>query len=359
MISSLRLYESLLLLALRDPKGGFAAAGTLPHGVASAILAELALAGRIRFEDTKWSVLVRVSDSRLTGEPLMDQWLEKIRASRKDHAVTTWVNRIRATPRLMHRIAERLWHAGRLRREERTLLLFFNTHVYTVGYPSEQKELIDHLRGLVREDRVLSPKESALVALASRCGVLSRHFTRTELGDRRKRIDQMVKSQPFVTAPGATSSTQVVTVTARLIVLMAAFLYASVPLAAQSPTMRERVIGTWRVVAIEDWTPAGELTKPFGDRPTGYLMYDQSGRMSVQLQATCPDSTQRNAMACNGYSAYFGRFTVDDAMGVIVHHVEGALQPMLDSEPRPFRLAGDSLIFGEPNRWRRVFLRVR
>ena len=147
--------------------------------------------------------------------------------------------------------------------------------------------------------------------------------------------------------------------TARLILLVATFLAAGAPLAGQTASMRERLIGTWRLVAIEDWDPAGELTRPFGDRPTGYLMYDQSGRMSVQLQGTCPDSTQRNAMACNGFAAYFGRFTVDEAKGVIIHHVEGALQPMLDNESRPFRLAGDSLIFGEPNRWRRVFLRVR
>ncbi len=33
-------------------------------------------------------------------------------------------------------------------------------------------------------------------------------------------------------------------------------------------------------------------------------------------------------------------------------------EPMLNDEPRPFRIAGDSLVFGEAGRWRRVFLRV-
>jgi hypothetical protein len=68
-------------------------------------------------------------------------------------------------------------------------------------------------------------------------------------------------------------------------------------------------------------------------------MYDASGAVSAQLmrreQAPFRDEDWRNATdeekagAWSGYFAYFGTFTVDEAAGAVIHHVEGSAFPNL------------------------------
>ena len=45
----------------------------------------------------------------------------------------------------------------------------------------------------------------------------------------------------------------------------------------------EKFIGAWRLVAFEEEGPDGELIHPYGKDATGLLIYDPSGRMSVQI----------------------------------------------------------------------------
>jgi Lipocalin-like domain len=80
--------------------------------------------------------------------------------------------------------------------------------------------------------------------------------------------------------------------------------------------LAKRLIGTWRLVDIVD-----DKGKPArGPNPTGYIHYDLSGIMSVQIQ---PDwerpkfsfgkSTPEQAKAAlEGYTAYFGTYLVDE-----------------------------------------------
>ncbi|MEX2283275.1 MAG: GPP34 family phosphoprotein [Gemmatimonadota bacterium] len=199
MIGELRLHEALLLLALRDQKGGFGNASLLGNGLAGAILIELVLAGRIRIEKNKRSTVVRVVDERLTGEPIMDIWLSQMRSAKKEATVGTWLTRIAGTRKLADRIAERLWHSGLLRREARSFLVFDYT-VFVLGYPSIKQKLVDRLRRLIRENNEPAAAESALVAMASRSGVLSAYFDRQERRMHRTRIQQMIKAEPVVRA---------------------------------------------------------------------------------------------------------------------------------------------------------------
>jgi hypothetical protein len=199
MIAELRIHEALLLLALRDQKGGFSNAPLLGNGLAGAILIELVLAGRIKIEKKKRWSFVRVVDERLTGEPVMDIWLSQMRAARKEAAVATWLTRIAGTRKLVDRIAERLWHSGVLRREARSFLVF-DYNVFVLGYPSSKQKVVDKLRRLIRETSEPSAAEAALVAVASRSGVLSAYFDRQERRTRRKHIQQLIQGQPVVSA---------------------------------------------------------------------------------------------------------------------------------------------------------------
>jgi len=72
-----------------------------------------------------------------------------------------------------------------------------------------------------------------------------------------------------------------------------------------------------------------------GKTPTGYLIYDSSGHMAVQLMRLDRSTTidcgasgpapSDNSQSVNGYDAYFGRYTIDEASHTVTHHLEGAL----------------------------------
>ena len=141
-------------------------------------------------------------------------------------------------------------------------------------------------------------------------------------------------------------------------------------------TVQKQLIGTWKIVAFEDrkdeHDPNSEWTYPYGNNPKGYLVYDNTGHVMIQIMKT-PHSppfvsgddekptAEEMKNAFTGYVAYFGTYTVDAAKSVVIHHVEGSLKPSFigTDQPRPFILAGDRLIIGDGKTWRRVLERVK
>jgi hypothetical protein len=116
------------------------------------------------------------------------------------------------------------------------------------------------------------------------------------------------------------------------------------------------LVGTWRVERMVDTDASGKATYPYGERPKGYIVYDPTGRLHVQVMrtpalppfASGDDSDGSDAevrAAYRGYVAYFGTYRVDANKGVVVHQVEGSLMPGYTGtdQPRPFRIEGDVL----------------
>lgn len=144
---------------------------------------------------------------------------------------------------------------------------------------------------------------------------------------------------------------------------------------AESPSnnLRKQLIGTWRLVSYEDrGDPNGAWTYRFGKNPKGYVIYDETGHVAIQIMKTPPPPkfasgddakpTPEEALAVySSYTAYFGTYTVDEAKHIVTHHVEGALRPSYigTDQERPFELSGDRLIIGDQKTWRRVLERVR
>ena len=103
--------------------------------------------------------------------------------------------------------------------------------------------------------------------------------------------------------------------------------------------VRNQFIGVWRLVSCERTREDGRVDFPYGDDPLGRISYDEAGRMSAQLMrrgrrttvgpgmnlATAGEEEIREAVA--GYAAYFGTFDVDEAAGMVIHHVEASLVP--------------------------------
>ena len=122
-------------------------------------------------------------------------------------------------------------------------------------------------------------------------------------------------------------------------------------------------IGTWKIVSVEERRANGEVVEPrYGARPSGYIMYDATGHVAVQIMKpgrprfASDDAAQATAAeaksAFDGYGAYFGTYEVNEAEGYVVHHVEGSVFPNYvgSDQKRGFELSADQLILKPPPR---------
>jgi hypothetical protein len=116
--------------------------------------------------------------------------------------------------------------------------------------------------------------------------------------------------------------------------------------------IRERLIGSWRLVSYETNDPAGRLGRPYADA-VGRLTYDARGNMSGQVMrpdrapvAIGKGNAQSVRAAYIGYIAYFGSYEVAADGASVVHRVEGALNPewVGGTQIRRLRFDGERLV---------------
>jgi hypothetical protein len=154
------------------------------------------------------------------------------------------------------------------------------------------------------------------------------------------------------------------------------------PVLAQS--VQQRLVGTWVLDRIEtqaetgDWKPADTQ---FGSHPIGILTYDTAGNMAVQImrrdrpplsspglaeaQSVSPKAlaqapAEEKALAFDGYTAYFGKYSVRETEGVVIHKRIGHLVPNQATVPveRHFAFVNDSLVLAVPGGPRFVWNRA-
>jgi hypothetical protein len=132
--------------------------------------------------------------------------------------------------------------------------------------------------------------------------------------------------------------------------LLAASLFAqSVPTAAQ-------LVGTWKIVSIEDTMADGKVqpSAQFGPHPHGFLMYEPDGYMCATLvngdrpawtDAAHPTNQEKIAYF-DTLIAYCGTYKLDTATSTVTHYPEVAWTPsyVRSTQPRPFRIEGNHLI---------------
>ena len=97
---------------------------------------------------------------------------------------------------------------------------------------------------------------------------------------------------------------------------------------------KKDVVGTWRLVSYEA-ASNDNVIYPMGKDAVGVLDYSADGKVSVHIMG-------------EGYFAYYGDYTVDEAASTITHHLEMASQPSFvgASNLRRADLKGSTLILG-------------
>jgi hypothetical protein len=127
-------------------------------------------------------------------------------------------------------------------------------------------------------------------------------------------------------------------------------------LAAAAQHASAQLVGTWRLVAATQRMADGsERPDPnVGARPRGYIIYTATGQVCAMLGNSerplwaggdRPTAAEAGAIADN-MVAYCGTYTVDEAGGFVVHHVELDLSPnrVGTDRKRFFIVSGDRLI---------------
>ncbi len=187
------LYEEIMLLALRNQRGTVAT-GYAEYVVAGAVLAELLLDRRISVDDSKQ--LLDLHDTRPTGDPIIDECIQKIMAAKKRASLATWVSRLAGIKNLRHKVAQQLCNRGILRADQDKVLFIFTRKIYPELNPVPEKKIVDRLHAAIFSDvDQLDPRTVVLVSLANASGLLSENFGRKEIKSRKKRIEQIANGE--------------------------------------------------------------------------------------------------------------------------------------------------------------------
>jgi hypothetical protein len=116
-----------------------------------------------------------------------------------------------------------------------------------------------------------------------------------------------------------------------------ALLFLGVALQALAQSAKDQLVGTWMLVSIYIEGPDGSRIDPFGANPTGILIMDGNGHISVQfIGSDLPkfasndrlDSTpEENKTVAHGILCYFGTYSVSDADRSLNIHIESSSFP--------------------------------
>ncbi|WP_258240459.1 GOLPH3/VPS74 family protein [Pseudidiomarina homiensis] len=194
----IKLYEGLMLLALNDEKGTNEG-HYIEYTGAAAILAELLLSQRIQVnKDNKDKV--DVLDDSPTGDPIMDEALDKMANKKKPDTLKNWVMALAQISKLKHKIAEQLVADGIIKADEKKVLWLFTQKIYPEVNPEPEKHLKREMRRLVLDKPLeIHPKIALMVALAKSAYVLDQVFSKEELKKHKQLIEQIAKGEELGT----------------------------------------------------------------------------------------------------------------------------------------------------------------
>ncbi|HEX2911146.1 MAG TPA: lipocalin-like domain-containing protein [Chloroflexia bacterium] len=101
--------------------------------------------------------------------------------------------------------------------------------------------------------------------------------------------------------------------------------------------LKSKLLGFWKLVSWEVRRSDGHITYPFGPQPDGLLVYGENDLMTVQLgdpRRPFFASNDRGLgtpeelkAAFEGYTAYFGRYALDEERSAVIHYPQLALYP--------------------------------
>lgn len=195
-VDNLFLYEEIMLLALKDEEGTIASGTMYNYAVGGAIIAELLINQRIAVDQKRRNKRLSVINAEPLNDAMIDEWLVKMNASKRQKPIQDWVSRIANTRNLKHQVAVKLCQRGILRMEEEKILALFTRRIYPEINPIPETRIIDRLKNAVFSDADdIDARTVVLTSLAHSAGILRIIFGKKELKHRKKRIEQIINGE--------------------------------------------------------------------------------------------------------------------------------------------------------------------
>lgn len=198
MPNTIRLYQAVMLLALSEERGTMNGA-YVEYATAAALLSELLMHERLAIEtDNKNKVLVM--DDSSTDDALLDEALGQIKSAKRQRKLQDWVQKLGQLKDLKHKVAQSLVDAHIVAAEKEKVLWLFERRVYPELNPEPEQQIREAMRSAVMSNDEVEPRVAILVALANSAKLLPQVFTKQELKQRKKRIEQLEKGEMVSTA---------------------------------------------------------------------------------------------------------------------------------------------------------------
>lgn len=192
MMKPLTFTEEIVLLALDDRTGAPLPlpVTALAYGLAGAVLADLAVAGKIDTDEKKLVVL----DTTPTGDPLLDPWLALIAADKTTHSVAHWLSVLADRQKELEQPAlNRLLSRGILKREDKKILWVIGLRRYPTIDGHERTEVRTRLGQLILGDDIPDPRDAILTSLLRGCRLTDKIFDGPEFAARDQRLTTLAK----------------------------------------------------------------------------------------------------------------------------------------------------------------------
>jgi hypothetical protein len=118
-----------------------------------------------------------------------------------------------------------------------------------------------------------------------------------------------------------------------LVALFVAFCMAAASAGDTAADLQKEFAGSWKLISIE--APAARNGQTTPGKPSGIIMFDNTGHMSVQLiRGDRPafagggnGTAEERAQAYASYTAYYGTYTFEPENRVVIYHLENSLNP--------------------------------
>ena len=189
----LTLYEELFLLTIHEEKGTFIGSSVdqLKPGLVGAILAELALMGKIQTLNNHRLLLV---DDSQTNIDILDETLKALKEAEKERKISYWFSTLSPKKdKFRKQIIGSLIQKGIVTQEDDHLLWVVPSPLQAEIKASTKYWLTKRLRSFVLASEEIQPRDIILLSLLRACGLLDLVFLR----DERKLASRMINQLFF------------------------------------------------------------------------------------------------------------------------------------------------------------------
>ncbi|RUO43962.1 hypothetical protein CWE15_01910 [Aliidiomarina taiwanensis] len=194
MPEDLTLYQAIMLLSLCEEKGTMNGM-YVEYATAGALAAELLLLGRIQVQEDNKNRVAVVTESS-TGDALLDEALALIAKSKRPKKLKDWIFKLGGIKDLKHKVANSLAESGIVSADKEKILWLFERRVYPEINPIPEQQLRQAMRQLVLDENQEVDSRTAIVtALANSAKLLPQVFSKQELRQHKKRIQQLERGE--------------------------------------------------------------------------------------------------------------------------------------------------------------------